>query len=44
MCDLNIVNTLNVRKDIQEIKRFKKIIIFKNNNKYNKKTLKSSNF
>ena len=44
MRDLNIVNTLNAQKDIQKIKRFKKIIIFKINNKCNKFFLKSSNF
>jgi len=43
-CDLNIVNTLCARKYIQEIRRLKKIIVFKINNKYNKKKLKSSNF
>jgi len=44
MYNLNIVNILNARKNIQEIRSFKKIIIFKVNNKYNKKILKSSNF
>jgi len=44
MCNLNIVNTLNVQKDIQKIRCFKKIIIFKIDNECNKKILKSSNF
>jgi len=44
MCNLNNVNTLNVQKDIQKIKRFKEIIIFKVNSKCNKKILKLSNF
>jgi len=43
-CDLNIVNTLCAQKDIQEIRYLKKIIVFKINNKYNRKILKSSNF
>ena len=42
--NLDIVNILNTQKDIQKIKRFKKIIIFKVNNKCNKKTLKLNNF
>jgi hypothetical protein len=44
MRNLDIVNTLNAPKDIQEIRRFKRILIFKVNNKCNKKTLKASNF
>jgi hypothetical protein len=44
MCNLNIVNTLNARKDIQRIRRFKKIIVFKVNNECNKKILKANNF
>ncbi len=41
--NLDIVNTLNLRKDIK-IRCFKRIIVFRINNEYNKKTLKLNNF
>jgi hypothetical protein len=44
MYDLDIVNILNVHKNIQEIKCFKRIIVFKVSSKYNKKILKLNNF
>jgi len=44
MRNLDIVNTLNARKDIQRIKYFKKKIVFRVDNKCNKKILKFSNF
>jgi len=44
MRNLNVVNILSAQKNIQEIRYFKKIIIFKVNNKCNKKILKLSNF
>jgi hypothetical protein len=42
--NLNIVDTLVAQKDIQEIRQFKTIIVFRVNSKSNKKILKMSNF
>jgi len=42
--NLDTIDTLITQKDIQKIKQFKKIIIFRVNSKSNKKTLKLSDF
>ena len=41
---LNTINTLFVRKNIVEVKKFKKLIIFKIIFEENKKILKSNDF
>jgi len=42
--DLDIVETLITQKNIQRIRCFKRIIVFRVNNKSNKTILKSNNF
>lgn len=42
--DSNIVNTLNARKNIQEIRCFKGMVVFKMRSESNRKILKSNNF
>jgi hypothetical protein len=44
MRDFDIVKTLIARKNIQEIRRFKKIIIFRINNGSSKTILKFNDF
>jgi len=44
VCNFNVVETLIARKSIQSIRHFKKIIVFRINNKSNKKTLESNDF
>ena len=41
---LNTINILSARKNIIEIKKFKKLMIFKISFEENKKILKSNNF
>ena len=43
-CKLNIMNTLSARKNIVEVKKFKKLMIFKIIFKESKKILKSNDF
>ena len=42
--ELNIMNTLFLRKNIVKVKKFKKLIIFKITSEENKKILKSNDF
>ena len=42
--ELNTMNTLFARKNIVEIKKFKKLMIFRIISEENKKILKSNNF
>jgi len=44
MHNFNIIKTLIARKNIQRIKHFERIIVFRINNKNNKIILKSNNF
>ena len=44
ICELNIENTLTARKNIVEIKKFKKLMIFRIIFEKNKKILKSNDF
>ena len=44
ICELNIENTLIARKNIVEVKKFKKLMIFKIIFEENKKILKFNDF